>query len=330
VNLRALLLAAAGTVLWGVAGCALVTGAIGLGEPPKDAQMTCQPDAPPLQRWDSIAGTLLARPGRVVEEERIGSIRLVMPVAAVASGNETFIADAATSRIIRFDNATKTVRSAFSVPGMSEATRLFIDRALSLYVVNPAIASAIEFDIDGRPVRRFEGPPLQRPTALVVDQDRARVLIADDVSARIVAMDSAGNFVDVFGFGGTEAQTFGSISALAVGPDQLYVVDRIRRRVHFLALDGTYRYDFGAQVLENPGAIAVDGYNRVYVADDAEAAIEVFQGGEHVTTITSGSDPRAPRFQRVASLWASEGFVYLADPMSASVEVLRVVPPCTP
>ena len=107
-----------------------------------------------------------------------------------------------------------------------------------------------------------------------------------------------------------------------------YVVDRLMHQVHALSPAGASRYEFGSEELRQPGAIAADDHNRVYVVDNADNTIKVFRGGRYETVVGASGDPAGLGFRNISGLWASDGLLYVADSTGASVEILQVLTPC--
>jgi hypothetical protein len=117
------------------------------------------------------------------------------------------------------------------------------------------------------------------------------------------------------------------IDALAAGRDRLYVVDRSSHEVIVLARDGALLGRFGGGDLKMPTAIAVDGYERVLVADGFDNRVKLFVDGTLTATAERGAG--APgRFREVRDLWVDGALVYVCDTLGARVEILHLDPPC--
>lgn len=313
------------------AGCATVTGVLDLGQveqPGRVAECESDSEQKPLARWSSISGELLVRSydaGKAVNSY----LRLTSPVAVAAQANDLYIADLGQQAILKYDRGTQTTRVFAEVPDLNLDTGLYLDRALSLYLADPLGSQVIRFDIDGRPQQTFQSTSeLPRPVAVVVDDSRGEIFAADQLTARILVFNRGGLVTRAIGADVADGVRFESVTAMAIGPDQLYVVDRLARRVYALAPDGTYRYTFGEEELELPGAVALDSNNRVFVADEADNTIKVYRGGQLEAVVGAQGDPVGLGFRQLSALWLSDGLLYIADAASASIDILRVVPPC--
>lgn len=314
-----------------VAGCATVAGALNLGEGEQISRAAeCGPgnEQRPLARWSSIRGELLTRTFDAGETlNRL--LRLTSPVAVAAQANDLYIADVGQRAILKYDRGAQTTRVFADVPGLNLDSGLYLDRALSLYLADPLAGRVIRFDIDGRPLQTFQSTSeLPRPVAVVVDDNRGEVFAADQLTSRILVFNRGGLVTRAIGADVADGVRFLSVAAMAIGPDQLYVVDRLAHRVYALAPDGTYRYTFGEEELKQPGAIALDAHNRVFVADEADNTIMVYRGGQLEAVVGAQGDPAGLGFRQLSALWLSDGLLYVADAASASIDILRVVPPC--
>jgi hypothetical protein len=87
--------------------------------------------------------------------------------------------------------------------------------------------------------------------------------------------------------------------------------------------DGTVRDTYGHQDLAQPGAIAVDRFDRVYVADVFDRSIKMFSGGRMIASIPASEVGAL----EVSDLSINESNLLLADGAGARVIVLRIVPP---
>lgn len=80
-----------------------------------------------------------------------------------------------------------------------------------------------------------------------------------------------------WGAEGSGPGQFHEPTGLAVSPDEVFVADARNRRIQVLGLDGAYRREFGAEVLERPMNLSWRS-GRLYIADFFADAILVFTG----------------------------------------------------
>lgn len=316
-------------------GCATSAGLLGIGKETKEQGIArCEEDNDkrPLAKWSAISGIIMekTRTGAGSSGNQTQRVRLVSPVAVTAQSNDVYIADGAQKIIFKYDRSTQTIRKFISSPDIDMNSDIYTDRALSLYLTSTRQTRVQQFDIDGRLVQIYQNASeLPQPIATVVDDSRAEIFIADRLTARVLVFNRGGTVIRAIGADVREnALRFETIVSMAMATNQLYVTDQLAKKVYALAPSGKLRYDFGANELARPGPIATDAFNRVYVADLADNTIKVYRGGQWQTTIGGPDDPARLNFQLISDMWISDGFLYLADAASASVEILRVMPPC--
>lgn len=315
-----------------IQGCATTAGLIGFEQKidNKVSVDNCATGNKILKPWTTISGTLKGRPsykaGQAIVDERI---KLVSPAAVVAQATDVFIADTALKRIFKYDRATQTIETFAQVPDMGGKVSLYIDRGLSVYMVNQAAAKTVQFDIDGRVLKVFENmAELPQPVAVSVDDKQAEIFITDQLRSHVLVFNRSGAVNRVINAPAGGAGKIQSISAMTFSKNQLYLVDRVAHQVYAMAPTGALRYAFGGDELVSPDAITVDSENRVFVADTSNNSIKVYRGGLFETEISGVENDNISKFQLISGLWADNDLLYVADAASASVRIFRILPSC--
>ncbi len=314
------------------AGCATTAGLIGF-EQKSDKQIlatSCNNDGSLLKRWSTISGTLKGKSsiksGQAAVDERV---RLISPAAVAAQSVDIFIADTGHKKIFKYDRATQTIETFAEVPDMGGRVSLHVDRGLSVYLVNQAAATTIQFDIDGRVLKVFENAAeLPQPVAVTVDDKQAEIFITDQLRAHVLVFNRGGGINRVINAPRSGKGKIQSISAMTFAKNQLYLVDRAGHRVYAMSPTGKLRYAFGAEELVAPDAITVDAENRVFVADTSNNTIKVYRGGLFETELKGAGNDSVSEFQLISGLWADNDLLYVADAASASVKIFRILPSC--
>jgi DNA-binding beta-propeller fold protein YncE len=113
---------------------------------------------------------------------------------------------------------------------------------------------------------------------------------------------------------------------MTMGRDGLFVLDRLELPVQVLTRDGFFQYSFGELQHVFPTAIAVDENQLVFVSEQSDNTIRVYENGQLLATIGGGGS--APgRFRLVRNLWVNQGFLYVADSQNRRIQVLRINAP---
>ena len=316
-------------------GCATVLGFTGVGTRPASPVGTAdscaaEPRENLLRRWGEISGSLSMRiVGRSGAFDS-GVLQLGSPTGVAASLDQVYILDSGHAQILRLDRNSQAVRQRIPVPGVDLRARISVDRSQSLYLTNPAVASVTQYDLDGRMLQTFASQSvLAEPVGLAVSDRDGSLYVADGLSARVVVFNAQGAVERIIGNQFEDSGEFLSVGDIALAPDQLFVVDQVARRVHLLSSAGRYRYAFGEEVLIDPQAVVVDRENRVYVADNGDKSIKIFQGGELLSVFGGPDNPERVRLGRVSGMWESDELLYVADTESVSIKIFRITAPCT-
>jgi DNA-binding beta-propeller fold protein YncE len=308
----------AGLTLW----CALTA----------DIASAAGPDTarPLVSRSQVLTGARLStEPSGIFQQPRpsvIGHQPFISPVAVAARNNIVYIADAGHRQVFRYDPATLSMLR-FADTASGTASALTVGPDLSLYVAEVGTGQVMHYSWDGRPLPSFRHDRVMRqPVGVVVDETGGHVFIADSLYNHVVVFNGLGHVLDVLR--PDEAQ---SIESMARGPDGLYLVDGLGRQVVVMAFDGRDLYAFGNDVLKMPRAIAVDRFNRVFVSDDFDNTIKVFQDREQIATIgESGASPAS--FNRITFLSLDRNTLYVADSLNGRIQsfLLSTVAPRRP
>jgi hypothetical protein len=317
-----------------MSGCATTAGLVGFGKESTEQQTaaSCSSEDQILNRWSTISGVLQSRAKRTPAQPNppLERIRLIAPSAVAAQSTDIFIADTAHKKIFKYDRSTQIIRTFVDVPEMGNVVQIYVDRGLSVYLVDQFSARTTQYDIDGRVLQVFENTAeLPQPVAVVVDDMQAEVFVADQLRAHALVFNRAGGVNRVVNAPKSGKTQIQSIAAMAFADNQLYIVDSVNHEVHAMSPTGAYRFSFGVDELVSPGVITVDGGNRVFVADTITNSIKVYKGGLFETEIGGQGSEMAAEFQLISGLWADNDLLYVADSAGASIKIFRILPPCS-
>jgi DNA-binding beta-propeller fold protein YncE len=276
-----------------------------------------------LSPWLTVTGSAPAMQPFGVRSAS-GYIQLMRPTAIGAVHGDVYLVDAGLRRIFRYDRAQQSL-TAFSDLPADDAMGLYAAPDMTVYVTDPNRRRVLQFTREGRLLRTFsDSLNLSRPLAVALDDKNGRVLVADGLHDHIVAFDRLGQPLSAIDSRGGEKPHL-SIAGMAAGPDGLYLVDRLARQVVVLDVNGAYRRAFGKGTLAEPGAIAVDRANRVFVGDNFDNTIKVYVEGGLVGTF-GGSGGGPGQFNHIAGLVESQGLLYVADSLNARIQIMLVAP----
>lgn len=245
-------------------------------------------------------------------------LNFVWPVALAARDDAVIVADAGLRQLVRVDrNLDRATPLGALAPDRGVALHWGPD--LGLWMAEPSSGLLRLLDRNGREVRRFSHDLLAaRPVAVAWRaQEGGGLFVADAQAAQVVVFDVFGRALRRFGQGRLQ-----SVVAMASGPKGLYLLDRQAQQVLVFDEQGTLLETMGADTLVLPQAIAVDRSGRVFVADEADAAIHVFRQGRAVARLTG----RALGLSRIDALAVDGHLLHAADSMASRVRILLITP----
>ncbi|MBI4693895.1 MAG: hypothetical protein HY749_07725 [Gammaproteobacteria bacterium] len=288
----------------------------------------CAAGASPFTPWRTLTHGLVQDDPLAATRTRRQSLRLVAPVAVAARGNDVYVLDAMQNVVLRFDLGLGTLARIAAWRGSALGAELLAARDLTFTLLDPRSGTITQYTREGALLRQLDPSAWPgRPTTLVPDEAQGGYLVADGLAPQIVAFDGLGAVRGTLGGDAAAPLPVQRIDALAAGRDRLYVVDRSSHEVIVLARDGAVLGRFGGADLKMPTAIAVDGYERVLVADGFDNRVKLFVGGTLTAAAERGAG--APgRFREVRDLWVDGALVYVCDTLGARVEILHLDPPC--
>lgn len=281
-----------------------------------------------LTQWSSINGGWLLKPATFLQPGATAGHRLnfVQPVGIAAQGEVLLVADAGARTLWRLDRGRDAMATfaPFSGSANGSGTSLHLGNDLSTWVALPAEHMVVQYDAIGREVRRWRDEAnAPRPVAVAVPENRGELLVGDAATAQVLVFDPRGRARRLLGSG--RAGALQSITAMALGPRGLYVLDRMAQQVVVLGAQGEVLEVIGENELVQPRALAVDRSGRVFVSDDADQRIKVFRGRQLLAT-AGGAGSGPGRFGRIEALAVDGNLLYVADSVNARVQVMLVAP----
>jgi DNA-binding beta-propeller fold protein YncE len=250
-----------------------------------------------------------------------GYLTWLFPTAVRGNGSYLYIVDSGRGQIFQYDWAQQGMFVFADVHG-ENVTAIDVASDMSIYAADSKAHTVLHFSWDGKLLQTFSNSrELGRPVAIIADNLTGQVIVADGLYNQIVVFSSLGRLLSVVRIPQTR-----SIAAMARGPDGLYLVDRLSRKIVVAGIDGLERYIFGSDTLKDPIAVAVDQYNRVFVSDAFDNTIKVYDQGRWRATF-GGTGATPGSFNRSSSLWLDRNMLYVADSLNLRIQVFRIAPP---
>lgn len=226
-----------------------------------------------------------------------GAPTISHPLSVVTDrDNNLYVLDRRTATILVFDSAEKYQRAIrLKTVSVSNPIALAIDKLKGLLYVSDATSRKIVvMDLMGEVKRNIgsagdESGQFNLPVALVINS-KGQIIVADAFNAAVQIFDQEGKFLRKFGRRGDSAGDFQLIKSIAVdSSDNIYVVDGRSHSVSifndrgelllvlgaFYAVSGSGKLAPGG--FSVPVGIDIDSSDRIYVVDQLNARVQVFQ-----------------------------------------------------
>ena len=253
-------------------------------------------------------------------------VRLMNPVAVGGVNNYLYIVDAGLRLVFRYDLVTNLIQQIGNVGSqfVGEPGSIYVARDQSFYIVDAMGKQVFHFDEQGNVLEVFQDlANLSRPIDVIVDEQTNEVLIADGSFSHVLVFNRFGKAVRTIGQRGTGPGRFRAITGMTLGNEGLYILDRLELPVQVVSINGDYKYAFGESYQTFPTAIAVNEDGIVYVADQSDNFIRIYQDAE-LLSVFGGTGSAHGRFRQVTSMWINNDLLYVADSMNRRVQVLRM------
>lgn len=286
-----------------------------ISEPPPTADIAVT--LTPMREFGGGASAPLTATG---ERQKLG-----YAAAVAATSGFVFVIDSSVSALVQLDFASGDSRRLQTLDD-ANTSGMYVTTDLIIYVVDRFNRAVLELSESGWERRVYSDNKLI-PAPVDVTQTNwgATVLIADELTQRLVMFDTQSNPTRLFTTTLSPVTIAASISAIAATDNFVFVLDAASREVTQLDLYGRVVGTFGEDSLLAPVALAVDECRRMFVADGHPDGLFVSSPDFY------GMDSRAavPReiAPAVTDLWIDGNDLYVAAG-TFGVHVLAIDPPC--
>jgi len=245
-----------------------------------------------------------------------------------------FVSDSRTSRVVRISpdgfELLVIVDEGSAAGSISRPKGIALAPDGRLYVVDGGNRRIQTFTRDGEFQSQWGGRgsatgQFNAPRGIAVDAD-GFVYVADGFNDRVQKFGPDGSFVSAWGSRGQEPGEFSTPNGIAVGPSGLvYVADTVRDRVQVFSASGEFwRFAATAPLVRNPVGVAVDHAERLYVTEEADHRVAVFEpDGSLVGRFgEEGVEESEFRFPQGIAV-DGDGRIYVADSLNSRIQIFE-------
>ena len=262
-------------------------------------------------------------------------------MALAADGNTLLIADTGYGVVHRLDLITgehTVLDGAPEYPLLTPVGIAVLDDG-SFAVTDSTRSEVILFNADGTPVKSFgSSAELGRPTGIVWDAPRERLLILDTTGGRLLSYNADGVFLESTGNPGDGPGTFNHPTNLAVSDDgHIFLSDSLNFRIQTLGPDLMPTSEFGIAgngpgTFAKPKGIALDSDGHIYVVDAMFDNVQIFdRNGALLLTFCQSGGGFAGLHLPTGIFISKDNRIFIADAGNSRIQVFRYHPlPETP
>ena len=224
----------------------------------------------------------------MIGDKEPGKLATPMGIAIDAAGT-IFVSDAQRAQVLAFGQDGKLKAFIGKKNELERPVSISINKGLQrLYVADTTLHKVKVYSTNGDPLFEFgargsEDGKFNYPTGIEVDQKSGDVIVADSQNHRIQIFDKDGKFKKTFGQAGDGVGSFGMPKSIGIDSEgHLYVVDGILVNFQIFNPDGQVLMrikgnNYGREGFQTPGDIFVDDNDRIYIADQRNNRVQVYQ-----------------------------------------------------
>ena len=252
------------------------------------------------------------------------------PISVVAKDNKIYFIDDVLMGLFSYDLVSQ---KASNLKGIyrklkSNQARLFISDDQELFVMDAFGSQVTKYDLLGNVITRFYNPlNLNSPVGMCINPLNNHVLIADAFFGHVIEFSSTGDPLALHGIkekGGVQAGS--DIVGMACTQKEMFIVSKLTKNINVFSFSGEFLRQIPRPEVRSPTAVAVDFYGRIYISDDFNDQITIYNNNGLLTQFgRSGVGPL--HFREIKDLSIDGDYLYVADNMNRSIKILTIMPP---
>ena len=276
--------------------------------------------------WSRFVGFLMGRKGN-------DNSALSTPYGIAVSGIRAYVADTESAVVVVFDltNGNTSILGSDAGDRLVSPVGLAVDSDANVYVTDSGQNVVAVYDSKGAFLRHIgKRGDLTRPTGIVYDPARKRILVADTGNSRIVAFKLDGTQEAVIGKAGSGEGAMGMPVNLALTAEgNIVVTDPLRCDIQIYSPDGAFQRQFGEQgntpgYFNRPRGVAVDSDGNIHVVDAMFSNVQVFNQKGELLMFYGELGTKPGRFQLPAGI-SIDGSdrIFVVDALNHRVQVFQ-------
>lgn len=252
------------------------------------------------------------------------------PISVAAKDNKIYFIDDVLMGVFSYDLVSQKASNFKAVYNSlkSNQARLFISDNQELFVIDSFGSQVTQYDLMGNTITHFYNPlNLNAPVGMCINPLNNHVLIADAFFGHIIEFSATGDPLGLHGIKKKDSVQAGSdIIGMACTQEEMFIVSKLTKTINVFSFSGKLLRQIPRPEVRSPTAIAVDLYGRIYISDDFNDQISIYNNNGLLKQFgRSGVGPL--HFREIKDLSIDGDYLYVADNMNRSIKILTITPP---
>lgn len=257
---------------------------------------------------------------------------LKRPLSVAVRDGHLLVADEGHNLIYSYDHSRKGLMAvaAYNRRIRGRVSGIYLSPEMQLYTVDRYSREVMVADAQQNfIVRLADRKNLNQPVAVCVESGAGHVFVADGLYGHIIEFDGTGRAYALHGARGSGFQAGNMIVDMACGENAMYVLSRFDPNITVISFQGALLARLPRSEVRNPTAIALDGEQRLYVADAFDERIRIYSQGRLIGSF-GGIGSANHQFREIGGLWVDSERLYVADTGNRRIQVFSIVPEVSP
>jgi DNA-binding beta-propeller fold protein YncE len=205
------------------------------------------------------------------------------------------------------------------------------DAADNIYVADRERGMVLVYDPEGtflRYIGNFKGESMfAAPQGIAIDRKSGHLLVLDSPMNELIVLDLQGNVLQRIGNGHTANVGFHLPTEIALGNDQIAILDEFGTRLQVVDLSGKLLRAFTIANIDHPRVareigLSIDSQSNIYLSNVNGSEVWIYNRDGQLLDGGAGSRFETAQFNGPGGVWIdSSDRVYVADTSNSRVEV---------
>jgi DNA-binding beta-propeller fold protein YncE len=239
------------------------------------------------------------------------------------SGNFVYFTERGNNQVFRYNTGSEqiTLFNKVATYVTSNIDCLVVRHDLGFFVCDQSVGKVFSFDARGELLTSYASfSNLAQPLGVATSPASNNLLIADGLFDHVIIFTRLGTPIRSFGSRGVEHNESLNIRDMAHSETEVYILDRLNKYIKVFDYDGELIRSFSRNEVTIPTAIAVDYLERVYVADEFDDTIKIYQQNKLIETI-GGTGAADGLFRGITDLFTAGPYLYVVDSNNNRIQV---------